>query len=69
MKEIGKFLEGVYTRPRNINGSTFTTKLPLSGNRWTASSKLGFDSPEFQNGLGKKNALYDESGMFNIWIV
>ncbi len=44
-------------------------KLTISGIRWSATSQLGYDSPEYQNGVVKGNDLYDDSGMIKIGYV
>jgi hypothetical protein len=44
-------------------------KITISGNRWSATSQLGYDSQEYNNGVVKDNALYDDSGMIKIGYV
>ena len=62
-------IDGVYSGTQNISGLELVAKLTISGNRWSASSQLGYDSPEYQNGVVKGKDLYDGSGMLKIGYV
>ena len=62
-------IDGVYLGSRSISGLELVAKLTVSGNSWSATSHLGYDSPEFQNGVVKGKDLYDESGMIKIGYV
>ena len=62
-------IDGVYSGTKNISGLELLAKLTISGSRWSASSQLGYDSPEYQNGVVKGNDLYDDSGMIKIGYV
>ncbi len=62
-------VDGVYTGSTNISGLELVAKLTINGNRWSASSQLGYESPEYQNGVVKGNDLYDDSGMIKIGYV
>lgn len=62
-------IDGVYIGSRSISGLELVAKLIVSGNSWSATSHLGYDSPEFQNGVVKGKDLYDESGMIKIGYV
>lgn len=62
-------IDGVYIGSRSISGLELVAKLTVSGNSWSATSHLGYDSPEFQNGVVKGKDLYDESGMIKIGYV
>jgi hypothetical protein len=52
-----------------LGGIELTAELTIIGNSWSASSQLGYDSPEYQNGVVKGNELYDESGMIKVGYV
>jgi len=62
-------IDGVYSGSQNISGLELVAKLTISGSRWSATSQLGYDSPEYQNGVVKGNDLYDDSGMIKIGYV
>jgi uncharacterized protein with FMN-binding domain len=62
-------IDGVYSGSQNISGLELVAKLTISGSRWSATSQLGYDSPEYQNGVVKGNDLYDDSGMIKIGFV
>lgn len=62
-------IDGVYSGTQNISGLKLVAKLTISGSRWSATSQLGYDSPEYQNGVVKGNDLYDDSGMIKIGYV
>jgi uncharacterized protein with FMN-binding domain len=62
-------IDGVYSGTQNISGLELVAKLTISGSRWSASSQLGYDSPEYQNGVVKGKDLYDGSGMIKIGYV
>lgn len=62
-------INGIYSGSQNISGLELTAKLTISGNRWSASSQLGYDNTEYQNGTVKGTDLYDESGMIKIGYV
>lgn len=67
--KIIESIDGVYTGSQNISGLELIAKITISGNRWSATSQLGYDSPEYNNGVVKDNALYDDSGMIKIGYV
>jgi len=48
-------IDGVYSGTKNISGLELLAKLTISGSRWSASSQLGYDSPEYQNGVVNGN--------------
>ena len=62
-------IDGVYIGSQNFGGIELTAELTIIGNSWSASSQLGYDSPEYQNGVVKGNELYDESGMIKVGYV
>ena len=62
-------IDGIYSGTQNISGLELVAKLTISGSRWSATSQLGYDSPEYQNGVVKGNDLYDDSGMIKIGYV
>ena len=62
-------IDGVYTGSQNISGLNLEAKLTISGTSWSASSQLGYDNPEYQNGVVKGSDLYDDSGMIKIGYV
>ena len=62
-------IDGVYSGTKNISRLELLAKLTISGSRWSASSQLGYDGPEYQNGVVKGNDLYDDSGMIKIGYV
>ncbi|MBM3455511.1 MAG: hypothetical protein FJX80_10230 [Bacteroidetes bacterium] len=62
-------IDGVYSGSQNISGLELVAKLTISGSRWSATSQLGYDSPEYQNGVVKGNDLFDDSGMIKIGYV
>ena len=62
-------IDGVYSGTQSISGLELVAKLTISGNSWTATSQLGYDSPEFQNGIVNGKDLYDESGMVKVGYV
>jgi hypothetical protein len=62
-------IDGVYSGTQNISGLELVANLTISGSRWSATSQLGYDSPEYQNGVVKGNDLYDESAMIKIGYV
>ena len=62
-------IDGVYSGTQNISGLELVAKLTISGSRWSATSQLSYDSPEYQNGVVKGNDLYDDSGMIKIGYV
>ena len=62
-------IDGVYSGTQNISGLELVANLTISGSRWSASSQLGYDSPEYQNGVVKGKDLYDGSGMLKIGYV
>jgi hypothetical protein len=59
-------IDGVYKGSKNISGLEIVANLTISGNRWSASTKMGYESPEFQNGIVKGKDLFDDSGMIKI---
>lgn len=59
-------IDGSYSGTQNISGLELTATLTITGNRWSATSQLGYDNPEFQNGTVKGTDLYDQSGMIKI---
>ena len=62
-------IDGVYSGSQNISGLELVAELTIGGNRWSATSQLGYDSPEYQNGVVMGNDLYDDSGMIKIGYV
>jgi len=62
-------IDGVYSGSQNIMGLELVAELIISGSRWSATSQLGYDSPEYQNGVVRGNDLYDDSGMIKIGYV
>lgn len=62
-------IDGDYSGSQNISGLNLTAKLTISGTSWSASSQLGYDNPEYQNGVVKGSDLYDDSGMIKIGYV
>jgi hypothetical protein len=62
-------IDGVYRGSDNISGLALEAKLVISGDRWSAVSKLGYDAPEIQNGVVHGTDLYDDSGMLKIGYV
>ena len=62
-------IDGVYSGSQNISGLELVAKLTINGNRWSASSQLGYDRAEYQNGVIKGKDLYDDSGMIKIGYV
>jgi len=62
-------IDGIYSGSRNMSGLELTAELTISGKSWSASSQLGYDSPEYQNGVVKGKELYDASGMIKIGYV
>ncbi len=62
-------IDGVYTGSQNISGLNLEAKLTISGKSWSASSQLGYDNPEYQNGVVNGTDLYDDSGMIKIGYV
>jgi uncharacterized protein with FMN-binding domain len=62
-------IDGIYSGSRNMSGLELTAELTISGSSWSASSQLGYDSPEYQNGIVKGKELYDASGMIKIGYV
>ena len=62
-------IDGVYTGSQNISGLNLEAKLTISGDSWSASSQLGYDNPEYQNGVVNGTDLYDDSGMIKIGYV
>lgn len=62
-------IDGVYYGSQNISGLNLTAKLIISGSRWSVSSQLGYDNPEYQNGVVMGSDLYDDSGMIKIGYV
>ena len=68
-KEETENIDGIYSGTQNISGLELIAKLTISGNRWSATSQLGYDNPEYQNGVVKGTDLYDESGMIKIGYV
>ena len=58
--------DGVYTGSQNISGLELVARLTISGSRWSATSQLGSDSPEYQNGVVVGKDLFDDSGMIKI---
>lgn len=62
-------IDGIYSGSRNISGLELVAELTISGNSWSASSQLGYDRPEYQNGVVKGKELYDASGMIKIGYV
>ena len=67
-KEV-ESINGVYSGSQSVSGIEFVAKLTVSVNRWSATSKLGDDSPEYQNGVVNGKDLYDDSGMIKIGYV
>jgi uncharacterized protein with FMN-binding domain len=61
--------DGVYTGSQNISGLELVARLTVSGSRWSATSQLGSDSPEYQNGVVVGKDLFDDSGMIKIGYV
>lgn len=61
--------DGVYTGSQNISGLELVARLTISGSRWSATSQLGSDSPEYQNGVVVGKDLFDDSGMIKIGYV
>ncbi|MBM3453502.1 MAG: hypothetical protein FJX84_10250 [Bacteroidetes bacterium] len=62
-------IDGGYFGTQNISGLELVAKLTISGSRWFATSQLGYDSPEYQNGVVRGNDLYDDSGIIKIGYV
>lgn len=62
-------INGVYTGSQNISGLELTARLTVSGNRWSATSQITGDSPEYQNGIVQGSDLYDDSGSIKIGYV
>lgn len=62
-------IDGVYTGSQNISGLNLEAKLTISGKSWSATSQLGYDNPEYQNGVVNGTDLYDDSGMIKIGYV
>ena len=62
-------IDGVYSGTQNISGLELVAKLTINGSSWSAKSQLGYESPEYQNGVVKGNDLYDNSGMIKIGYV
>lgn len=62
-------IDGVYTGSQNISGLELVAKLTISGNQWSATSQLEYDSPEYQSGVVQGKDLYDDSGMIKIGYV
>jgi hypothetical protein len=62
-------INGVYTGSQNISGLELTARLTISGSRWSATSQITGDSPEFQNGIVQGSDLYDDSGSIRIGYV
>jgi uncharacterized protein with FMN-binding domain len=62
-------IDGIYTGSQNVSGLELVAKLTISGNRWSVVSQLGYDSPEYQNGVVMGKDLYDDSGMIKIGYV
>lgn len=61
--------DGVYTGSQNISGLELVARLTIIGSRWSATSQLGSDSPEYQNGVVVGKDLFDDSGMIKIGYV
>jgi hypothetical protein len=68
-KTLKVSIDGVYTGSQNISGLNLEAKLTISGKSWSASSQLGYDNPEYQNGVVNGTDLYDDSGMIKIGYV
>ena len=62
-------IDGIYEGTQNISGLLLEAKLVIRGNRWSATSQLGYDGPELQNGVVQGTDLYDDSGMLKIGYV
>ena len=62
-------IDGVYIGSQNVSGLELVARLTISGNRWSASSQLGYDNPEIQQGIVSGSDLYDDAGMVKIGYV
>jgi hypothetical protein len=62
-------IDGTYSGKQNVSGLELVAELTIYGDQWSASSQLGYDSPEYQNGVIKGKDLYDDSGMIKIGYV
>ncbi len=59
-------IDGVYSGSQSVSGLELAAKLRISGSRWSATSQLGYDSPEYRNDFVKVKDLLDDSRMIKI---
>lgn len=62
-------VDGIYEGSQNVSGLVLESKLVIRGSRWSATSQLGYEGPEIQNGVVHGTDLYDDSGMLKIGYV